>query len=102
MSRFTNRTFNAQTPNNNQLQRPLNIGGQQNAGGLQQSSTNIPIQPINPQNTASLSIVVFDEIQQYIDLVEGVESTDLFTEMGGAINLTPQDDQLSILGYSFP
>ncbi|KAF0420509.1 hypothetical protein F8M41_006982 [Gigaspora margarita] len=102
MSHSTTRTFNAQMQNNNQLQRPLNIGGQQNAGGLLQSSPNIPIQPINPQNTASLPIAVFNEIQQYIDLVEGVESTDLFTEMGGAINLTPLDDQLSILGYSFP
>ncbi|CAG8782071.1 7959_t:CDS:1, partial [Dentiscutata erythropus] len=44
-------------------------------------------------------------IQQYIDLVVGVESTALFPRTQGAENHIPRDDQLStslILGSSFP
>ncbi|CAG8472439.1 5315_t:CDS:2 [Dentiscutata heterogama] len=47
----------------------------------------------------------FNETQQYIDLVEGVESTALFTRTQGAENQIPQEEQLSkslILGSSFP
>ncbi|CAG8749954.1 8500_t:CDS:1, partial [Dentiscutata erythropus] len=43
--------------------------------------------------------------QQYIDLIQGVEGTALFTRTQGAENQVPQNDQpstLLILGSSFP
>ncbi|RIB25079.1 hypothetical protein C2G38_2166790 [Gigaspora rosea] len=81
------------------LQRPSNIHGRL------QRVPNTPIQPLRPPNTTNLSIDVFNEIQQYIDLVEGVKSSDLFKRMQGVENITLQDAQFPtslILGYSFP
>ncbi|CAG8736617.1 19702_t:CDS:2 [Gigaspora margarita] len=44
-----------------------------------------------PQNTATLSKDVFNVIQQYIDLVEDVKSSDLFTRMQGVENVALQN-----------
>ncbi|CAG8753307.1 15652_t:CDS:1, partial [Dentiscutata erythropus] len=47
----------------------------------------------------------FNQLQQYINLVEGVEGIALFTRTQGAENQIPRDNQLLsllILGLSFP
>ncbi|CAG8692603.1 19749_t:CDS:1 [Dentiscutata erythropus] len=119
MNQSTNQTFSSQPQNNNnqsinqpigsrsqnnngQLQRPHNIGSSQNAGGLFQGAPNTGMQLLRPQNSTNLFANTFIDVQQYNDLIGGI---DLFPGTQGVENPPPQDDQFSTLlisGHSFP
>ncbi|CAG8570562.1 820_t:CDS:1 [Dentiscutata erythropus] len=73
MNQSSNQNVGVQPQNNNGLRILQNIGSPQNAAGLLRRAQNIVRQPLRPQNAANVFVSNLTAVQQYIDLVEGID-----------------------------